>query len=199
MKTNPVISEFASFTAKVVACLPQFLSPGKMAEYANDPENLRIILDQLFNSERCYLDVVNYEIPFEEVIALGKYYQIEEDINKENFNSSRLLIHQKELKEVIFEVITFNDNMGTDNILDYIKNKKVRLATPYELVYFAFLHPELQKRVMIQSLMVGHKSLEPRNALCLSYHPEEDQRILVRSFYQNYHKKKLDGFLVIHL
>lgn len=198
METKNAVNQYADFAAAVINCLPQFLAPGKMDNYIQNQQLLKKDLDEALNPEMVYRDVLDYSIPFEELVHKGNYYSVEEGINEENFATKSGSSKKNVTKKVVFKVVSFEEEKGTDEVLSYFKEQNIRLATPYETVYFGCLHPELQKKLMIQCLTTGNKSLFPRNCLCLSYHPKDDQRILTMAYYYNSQRRMERGFLGIY-
>jgi hypothetical protein len=184
MKTPEEIKQFNDFAAAVINALPRFLGP-EMEKYTNDPD-LKNKLEDFFNHEMYFKDSVNYAIPFDEVISLGNYEKVEDGITAENYDTKK----KPETKDVVFKVVLIPEVMITEKVLTYFEAIKIRLATNYELAYFGYLHPELQKKDMINSLVCS-KKMEGgnRSCLCLSRQFMRGGRTIVRSPFNDCHPK----------
>ena len=184
--------EFEDFMAAVKNALPRFLGP-EMKKYINDP-NLGKKLEDFFNHEMYYKNVIDYGISFDQVVSLGKYDKVEEGIDSANFETKR----KTEEKEVIFKLSLFPKAVNVEDVFSYFKEINIRPVSNYELIWFGFLHPELQKRFMIHSLDQNKKLKDARNCLSLSYYTYRDEtRMLVKNFFHNEYRKDANAFLGI--
>jgi hypothetical protein len=181
MKTATETKQFNAFALAVNNVLPRFLGP-KMDEYLNDLEKLKKDLEECLNQEMYYKDIIDYSINFDQLTFKGNYAVVEYGVNARNHDTRK---DTKE-KEVVFRIVKIPEEMVTEKVLAYLETQKIRRATNYELAYFGYLHPELQKKFMIYSLTRSKRLInEMRNCLCLSYHPKDDKRILVKSPFLN--------------
>ena len=193
MKTATETKQFNDFSLAVLSALPRFLGP-KMDEYLDNPEKLKKDLEDCLNKDMYYKDTLDYSIPFDQLTLKGDYATVEYGVNAKNYDTKKNL---KE-KDVIFRIVRIPEEMGIEKVLAYLETQKVRRATNYELVYFGYLHPELQKTMMIHSLTRSKKlKNDMRNCLCLSYHDSKDERILVKSFFGNCYSKN-SAFLGVY-
>jgi len=186
METPEETKQFEDFVAAIKNALPRFLGP-EMEKYTNDPE-LGQKLEDFFNHEMYYRNIIDYGLSFDQVVALGNYDQVEEGINSANYETKR----KAEKKEVIFKLSLFPKKVGVEDVFSYFKEKNIRLVSNYELIWFGYLHPELQKRFMIHSLDQNKKLNNSRNCLSLSYY---ESRMLVKNFFNNEYRQDKNAFL----
>ena len=188
METPEEAKQFEDFVAAVKNALPRFLGP-EMKKFIKDP-NLKEKLEDLFNHEMYFRDVIDYGLSFDQVISLGNYDKVEEGINSKNYETKR----KAEKKEVIFKLSLFPETVSEEDVLSYFKEKNIHQVSNYELIWFGYLHPELQKRFMIHSLFQNKKLNDARSCLSLSYY---ESRMLVKNFFQNSYCKDRNAFLGI--
>lgn len=180
--------QFEDFVSAIKNALPRFLGP-EMEKYTNDP-NLKERLDEFFNHEMYFKDIIEYGLSFDQVVTLGNYDEVEKGINSKNYETKR----KAEKKEVVFKLSLFPKAVGVEDVFSYFKEINIRRVSNYELVYFGYLHPELQKKFMIHSLDQNKKLKDARNCLSLSYY---DVRMLVKNFFHNEYRKDTNAFLGI--
>lgn len=178
--------QFEDFVAAIKNALPRFLGP-EMEKYTNDP-NLEEKLEDFFNHEMYFKDIVDYGLSFDQVVALGNYDKVEEGIDSANYETKR----KAEKKEVIFKLSLFPKAVREEDVLVYFKEKNIRRVSNYELIWFGCLHPRLQKRFMIHSLDQNIRINGARNCLTLSYY---ESRMLVKNFFHNEYRKDRNAFL----
>lgn len=188
METPEETKQFEDFVAAIKNALPRFLGP-EMEKYTNDP-NLEEKLEDFFNHEMYFKDIVDYGLSFDQVVALGNYDKVEEGIDSTNYETKR----KAAIKEVIFKLSLFPKTVSEEDVLIYFKEKNIHRVSNYELIWFGCLHPGLQKRFMIHSLDQNKKLKDARNCLTLSYY---ESRMLVKNFFQNSYCKDRNAFLGI--
>lgn len=193
METPEEIKKFDAFAATVIKALPRFVGP-KIDEYINKPEILKEILENALNGDMYFKETVNYNYPFNDIVLAGDYKNVEDGINAENYDTKR----KGEVKDTVFRVVRIPEEMEAEQVLKYLESVSVRLASNYELIYFGYLHPELQEKMMIHSLTRSKKiKNDPRNCLCLSYFTAKEERALVKSYFRNCYRKN-SAFLGVY-
>ncbi len=90
---------------------------------------------------------VDYSLSLEQMIALGQYDWKNDDITTERFP-----VKGKGKKEVVGELVKYEENMSSDKVLADLDSKGLRPATHEELLAFGAAFPELQRKFPIVAL-----------------------------------------------
>lgn len=90
---------------------------------------------------------VDYSLSLEQMIALGQYDSKNDDITAERFP-----VKGEGKKEVVVELVKYEENMSSDEVLADLDSKGLRPATHEELLAFGTAFPELQRKFPIVAL-----------------------------------------------
>lgn len=94
----------------------------------------------MFIQQKKYQITVNYVKKLEEMIHDAKFDYINSSINSKNFP-----IDGKGIKKFTLQVIHFESNINTDNVIAFIHNKNKVLARIEHLISLATEYPYLQQ------------------------------------------------------
>jgi len=116
------------------------------------------------NALNAYRLIVNYDRSVEKAIKAGRYDWTNDNITSKNFPTKR-----SETAEIDIELIHFNRDMSTDEVLAELDKKGLRPAELHELLALGEKHPDLQREFPIIALgSVWRRSSGFRSCPCLS-------------------------------
>lgn len=105
-----------------------------------------------------YPVAVNYDLSLAGMIRAGRYDWVNSDITGEHFP-----VNGVDTKEVVFELVHFNQDMSSDDVLRKLDKRGMRPATIEELLAFGEKYPELQRQFPIVALGSVWRRLDDRD------------------------------------
>ena len=143
---------FAEFASAIIQQLPRDIDSTTAQGWIENRAALRKVLRTalLPNTQSIgptYPVTVNYGLSLEEMIAAGRYNWKNGDITAEHFP-----MNGDGTKEVVTELIHFNNYTESDKALRELDRRGFRPATIEELLAFGAKYPELQRQFPIVAL-----------------------------------------------
>ncbi len=110
-----------------------------------------------------YPVTVNYDLSLAGMIKAGRYDWVSSDITEKHFP-----LVGSGTRETITELVRFNKDMGSDDVLRELDRRGLRPATIEELLAFGARYPELQRQFPIVALgSIWRHDLDRRYVPCL--------------------------------
>lgn len=148
-------SQWRDFSEAVLRSLPEDLDPNVAQDLIKNEDSLRKALrealvpprqDDEFTIESYDVDV-DYEMNVDDVVRLGRYYWVNDEITEENFPVVR-----KGSAHIRVDLFHFNRRIASGDAIFRVNRSDCRSADLRELLAFSRQHPNVQCRFPIVAL-----------------------------------------------